>query len=55
MQLAATKFLMKLGPLVLRAEFALEDAPEWERTSVTKSSNGALAHPTLVNGENVPH
>jgi hypothetical protein len=28
MQLAGTKFEMRLGPLVLRVNFALEDAPE---------------------------
>jgi len=28
MQLAGTKFEMKLGPLVLRVNVALEDAPE---------------------------
>jgi hypothetical protein len=28
MQLAATKFEMRLGPLVLRVNFALEESPE---------------------------
>jgi hypothetical protein len=28
MQLAATKFEMKLGPLLLRVNFALEESPE---------------------------
>ena len=28
MQLAATKFLMRLGPLVLRVDFALEEIPQ---------------------------
>lgn len=28
MQLAATKFEMTLGPLVLRVNFALEESPE---------------------------
>jgi len=28
MQLAATKFEMKLGPLLLRVQFALEESPE---------------------------
>ena len=28
MQLAATKFEMKLGPLLLRVNFALEESPD---------------------------
>ncbi len=28
MQYAATKFVMKLGPVLLRFDFALEDSPE---------------------------